>query len=229
MRSERSAMGRLLRGVGAQRRPRRRAVRIEAARWAVTRASRSKCNAAGRFAASRPWPTESRAAHPRPRPRRTNVAPGTGGAMDRLRTLVGITIFWVVLSLLGDGFATLVVPVRLSGLVDPAWAASVIGLVTFVALIAGMVVQPLGGALSDALYPRWGRRGSLAVSALLIVGALAAFGAAPGVSGVLLAFVLLTVAASLAQAVQQGFLPDRIEPRWRGRAAGAKGLADLGG
>src|SRR4051812_20831688 len=149
--------------------------------------------------------------------------------MDRLRTLVGITIFWVVLSLLGDGFSTLVVPARLTELVDPAWAATVIGLVTFLALIAGMIVQPLGGAISDAVYPRFGRRGPLAAATILIIVALGALATARGVGGVLAAFVLLAVAASLAQAAQQGFLPDRIEPRWRGRAAGAKGLADLGG
>ena len=87
---------------------------------------------------------------------------------DRLRTLVGISIFWVGLSVLGDGFASLVVPAQLAAGADPAWAATVIGGVTFVGLIAGMLTQPVAGRLSDRLYPRWGRRGLLGLRRQLL-------------------------------------------------------------
>jgi len=149
--------------------------------------------------------------------------------MDRLRTLIGISVFWFGLAMLGDGFTTLVVPVRLAGLVEPAVLATVLGLVTFVGLLAGALVQPIAGAASDALYPRWGRRGMLVVGAALVVGALGAFVGASSVVAILLAFVLLQLAAGVAQAAQQGFIPDLVASDWRGRAAGAKGLADLGG
>jgi MFS family permease len=149
--------------------------------------------------------------------------------MDRLRTLVGISIFWVALSLLGDGFTALVVPARLATTADPAWIATVIGGVTFAGLVLGMLTQPLAGRLSDVLYPRWGRRAVLVAGAGLTVVALAAFAIADGVAAVLAAFVALMVAVNVAQAAQQGFIPDRVDERWRGRAAGAKGLADLGG
>jgi len=149
--------------------------------------------------------------------------------MDRLRTLIGISVFWFGLAMLGDGFTTLVVPVRLAGIVEPAVLATVLGLVTFVGLLAGALVQPIAGAASDALYPRWGRRGMLVVGAALVVGALGAFVGASSVVAILLAFVLLQLAAGVAQAAQQGFIPDLVASDWRGRAAGAKGLADLGG
>ena len=149
--------------------------------------------------------------------------------MDRLRTLVGISIFWVGLSVLGDGFASLVVPAQLAAGADPAWAATVIGGVTFVGLIAGMLTQPVAGRLSDRLYPRWGRRGLVVAGAALSVGALALFATVHGIVATLGAFVALMIAVNVAQAAQQGFIPDRVEERWRGRASGAKGVADLGG
>jgi Na+/melibiose symporter-like transporter len=42
-------------------------------------------------------------------------------------------------------------------------------------------------------------------------------------------YVLIQVAASGAQAAQQGFLPDRVATGWRGTAAGVKLFMDLGG
>jgi MFS family permease len=149
--------------------------------------------------------------------------------MGRFRTLLGITLFWVPLSLVGDGFATLVLPVRIALEADPAWVATAIGAITFVGLIAGMLVQPVAGAISDAVYPRFGRRGPLIVGAALILAALVLFGLVGTLPGIAIAFLLLMVAANVAQAAQQGFIPDRVERGWRGRAAGAKGFADLGG
>jgi Na+/melibiose symporter-like transporter len=67
------------------------------------------------------------------------------------------------------------------------------------------------------------------VGAALIVAAVWVFALVGDVVGLLIAFVLVQVAASIAQAPLQGFIPDQVRPSWRGRAAGAKGLADVGG
>ena len=149
--------------------------------------------------------------------------------MSRARTLVGISVFWVGLSMLGDGFTTLVLPLRLTSLADPGILATVVGLITFVGIGAGLLVQPLAGALSDRFVGRSGRRAVLAAGVALIVVALAFFVAAPTLLAILLAFVLVQVAMNIAQAAQQAFIPDLIGERWRGRAAGLKGFADLGG
>jgi MFS family permease len=149
--------------------------------------------------------------------------------MGEARTLVGISIFWLALSVLTDAFATLVVPQRVALLVEPAVAATMIGLVTFGGLLAGMLVQPVAGAISDRLRPRWGRRGMLLVGCGLILLVLVAFAGLRSLAGVFVGFALLMVAASVAQAAQQGFIPDLVRRSWRGRAAGAKGLADVGG
>jgi maltose/moltooligosaccharide transporter len=145
------------------------------------------------------------------------------------RTLLGISIFWIPLSLLSDGFSSLVVPVRVSELVEPTQAATVLGVVTFAGLVAGMLIQPVAGAVSDRLYPRWGRRGPLLVAAGLIVVVLVVLAAARSVGAVLVTFTLLMLAVNIAQAAQQGFIPDRVDRGQRGRAAGLKTLFDVGG
>ena len=149
--------------------------------------------------------------------------------MRHARALLGISIFWLALSLLGDGMTTLVLPAHLLGLTDETSRATTLGLLTSVGLLAGMLVQPLAGAWSDRLRPRWGRRGPLALGALLILPMLGLFSLATSVALALLVYVLLQAAAAIAQAAQQGFIPDLVPPEWRGTAAGLKGFMDLGG
>jgi MFS family permease len=143
--------------------------------------------------------------------------------------LFGISVFWLALSLVFDGLKTLVLPARLLGMADEAHKATVLGLVVFVGLLAGALVQPVAGTVSDRLYSRWGRRGTVALGALLLLASLGLFGLARGPLTVLAAYVLVQVAASTAQAAQQGFIPDLVPVRWRGTAAGLKGFMDVGG
>ncbi len=149
--------------------------------------------------------------------------------MAPIRTLVGISVFWLGLSVLGDAFTGIVLAQRVAALAEPAALASALGLIASVGLLAGMLVQPVAGAVSDALRPRIGRGGQVLAGAILVVPALAAFAVAGDLASLAIAFVLVQVAASVAQAAQQGYLPDQVGQRWRGRAAGLKGLADLGG
>jgi hypothetical protein len=69
----------------------------------------------------------------------------------------------------------------------------------------------------------------LVIGSVVILAGLAVFGLVDSAFGVATAFLLLMLAANVAQAAQQGFIPDRVEPGRRGVAAGAKGFADVGG
>ena len=149
--------------------------------------------------------------------------------MRRLRLLLGISVFWLGLSMLSDGLTTLVLPERLLGVVGEERKGTALGLITFVGLLAAMLVQPVAGALSDRLRGRWGRRGGLALGTALTLAALALFGAGEHVVALAISFVLVVTAASIAQAAQQGFIPDLVPPERRGTAAGLKGFMDLGG
>jgi MFS family permease len=149
--------------------------------------------------------------------------------MARVRLLLGISVFWLALSMLFDGVNTLVLPRRLLGLVAENEKATALGLLSFVGLLAGMLAQPLAGAASDQLRGRWGRRGFIGGGVLLILAALTGFGAADSLGLILAGYVALQVAAAIAQAAQQGFIPDLAPSGWRGTAAGLKGFMDVGG
>ena len=61
--------------------------------------------------------------------------------MSQGRVLLGISLFWLALSMVFDGINTLVLPRHLLGQVDEASKATVLGLVSFVSVVAGMLAQ----------------------------------------------------------------------------------------
>jgi MFS family permease len=149
--------------------------------------------------------------------------------MGQARVLIGVNVFWLALSLLVDGLNTLVLPHRLLALVGEANQATVLGLITFVGLAAAAAVQPIVGIMSDRSRTRWGRRGAIGVGVLLALPSLALFGLAGGVIAALLGYLLVQLAAGVAQTGQQALLPDLIATNRRGIAAGLKGFMDVVG
>ncbi len=149
--------------------------------------------------------------------------------MLKTRDLVGISVFWLALSMLSDGISALVLPSTLMGLVAESRQATALGLISFAGLLAAMLVQPPAGAWSDRLRPRFGRRGALAAGLLLTMLALGVIGMGAGLWWVAGGYVLALAASSVAQAAQQGFLPDLVPPAQRGRASGWKMFMDLAG
>ncbi len=149
--------------------------------------------------------------------------------MQKFRLLFGVSIFWLSLSMLSDGMNTLVLPILLLGVVPESSKGTALGLISFAGLLLGMLVQPYAGAWSDRLRLRWGRRGVIGLGVLLILISLAIFGIIRGLVFIILGYTLLQVSASVAQAAQQGFIPDLIPAAFRGRASGLKSFMDIGG
>jgi MFS family permease len=147
----------------------------------------------------------------------------------RLRMMIGISIFWLGLSILFDGLNTLVLPDQLLHFADDRHRATILGFLTFIGLGIGTVAQPLAGALSDRLRPRRGRCSVITVGAALILISLVLVDAAWSLPALVSAYVMVQVAAAVAQSAQQGFIPDLVPDIQRGTAAGMKGLMDLGG
>ena len=110
---------------------------------------------------------------------------------------------WIPFSMLSDGLSSLLLPQMLLSIADPAGKSTALGLITFVGLLAGMLIQPVAGAFSDGVRPRWGRRGMIWSGILLILAALTFFGAAWGLMGVVIGFLLIQVTTSVTQAAQQ--------------------------
>ncbi len=149
--------------------------------------------------------------------------------MKTARLLFGISIFWLSLSMMGDGINSLALPNLLMGAVPAERRATVLGLLTFLGLLGAMLVQPYAGAWSDRLRRRWGRVGMIGFGVLLVMLSLGLFGASRGLVVVTLGYLFLQVSMSISQAAQQGFIPDLVPPALRGRASGLKSFMDIGG
>lgn len=147
----------------------------------------------------------------------------------KIRLLVGISILWLALSMLTDGMSTLVLPVQLSNQTEPGTQATLLGISTFIGLLAAAFIQPIAGAYSDWLKPRLGRRGFIAIGILLCLVSLSLFAVFHHLILLLAAFVMIQVSASIAQAGQQGFIPDLVDEKHRGIASGWKGFMDIAG
>src|SRR5688500_20273030 len=73
--------------------------------------------------------------------------------LKQTRLLIGISIFWLALSMLFDGINTLVLPLQISAVTNQTSQASFLGLLTFLGLIGSALIQPVAGALSELLLP----------------------------------------------------------------------------
>jgi MFS family permease len=147
----------------------------------------------------------------------------------QLRLLLGISVFWLALSVLFDGVNTLVLPLQLSEVANENNQATILGLLTFVGLLAGALIQPIAGTFSDRLHPRLGRKGFIGIGMIFSLAALMFFAAFQSLAGALLGYLAIQISASIAQAGQQGLIPDLVGEDRRGLASGMKGFMDLSG
>lgn len=147
----------------------------------------------------------------------------------QIRLLFGINVFWLALSVLFDGVNTLVLPLQLSRLNGQGNQATILGLLTFVGLLSGALIQPVAGAFSDRLRPRLGRKGFIGIGLVLSLASLFVFATFPSLIGVMAGYLGIQISASVAQAGQQGLIPDLVAAERRGIASGVKGFMDLTG
>src|SRR5215207_10337072 len=145
------------------------------------------------------------------------------------RLLFGISIFWLALSVLSDGVNTLILPLQLGMLASQNNQATLLGLLTFFGLLAGALVQPIAGAFSDRLQPLLGRKGFIGIGLILSLASLFIFAAFQSILGIMAGYLAIQVSASIAQAGQQGLIPDLVKENRRGLASGLKGFMDLTG
>jgi MFS family permease len=131
--------------------------------------------------------------------------------------------------MLFDGINTLVLPLQLSELADHKTQVTILGLLTFIGLLAGALIQPIAGAISDRLYPLLGRKGFIGIGLLLSLGSLFLFAVSQGIAAITVGYLAIQLSASVAQAGQQGLIPDLVEQDRRGLASGFKGFMDITG
>jgi MFS family permease len=147
----------------------------------------------------------------------------------QIRLLFGISVFWLALSVLFDGVNTLVLPLQVGALASQNNQATLLGLLTFVGLLAGALVQPIAGTLSDRLQPVLGRKGFIGIGLVLSLVSLYLFATSQSIFGIMAGYLAVQASASIAQAGQQGLIPDLVSENRRGLASGLKGFMDLTG
>lgn len=145
------------------------------------------------------------------------------------RLLLGISVFWLALSALFDGVNTLVLPLQLGELAGQTNQATILGLITFVGLLAGALIQPIAGTFSDRLQPAIGRKGFIGIGLALSLVSLLFFASFQSLIGAMIGYLAIQISASIAQAGQQGLIPDLVDENRRGLASGLKGFMDLTG
>jgi len=107
--------------------------------------------------------------------------------------------------------------------------STLLGLLTFVGLLAGALVQPIAGAFSDRLQSTLGRKGFIGIGLVLCLASLYLFATIQNMVGLLTGYLAIQISASIAQAGQQGLIPDLVSEDRRGLASGLKGFMDLSG
>ena len=148
---------------------------------------------------------------------------------SQIRLFLGISIFWIPLALIFDGLSVLVLPYRLTGLLGGTYRATVLGLLTFTGFLLGMLIQPIAGLASDRLRQKRGRISFIAAGALLMLLSIFLFSLSQSLVAIIIAYVSILIGANVSQAAQQGFIPDLVPTTLRGKAAGFREFADLGG
>ena len=135
------------------------------------------------------------------------------------RTLAGVSVGWVGISMVADGVPALLVPYQVAA---SGRDAAELGLVTLLAIGLAAAAQPFAGAWSD----RVGRWPAIGLGVFITSCGLALI-LSP--SALMAGTVVALVGASIVQAGYQGLLPDRVPAALRGRGAGTKGLFDVAG
>jgi MFS family permease len=134
-----------------------------------------------------------------------------------LMPFLGIVNFAIVSA--GLGFAAVLLPNQLT-LLDEANKVANLALVSSISILAGVVVQPLVGALSDRTRSRWGRRTPwMLAGGLLMAAALSGIGVLQSVVLILVLACLVQAGAAMVGAPLAAIIADRYEVNRRGLAS----------
>jgi MFS family permease len=151
----------------------------------------------------------------------------TGLRIEHLAFAFKIGLFGLGLMALWSGVNTTLLPDRVADTAPSSLQGSGVGLISLIGVGLATIVQPIVGRASDN-WPFWDRRRPFLIIGTVLIGAgLALFGGASGFFVLLAGYVLLQIAANIAQAAFQAFIPDFVERDERGLASGVKNLLSV--
>ena len=146
------------------------------------------------------------------------------GRLDYLK----ITIYGFALAALWSSLHSIVLPLRLLGMIAETEKNTYLGLLTFAGLLLAMIVQPIAGAISDRSGFKWGRRRPyILIGSLLGVLLLPGIGLFQGYIALFIIYCLLQMTSNVAQGTYQAFIPDLVPQDRKGLASGVKSLLEI--
>ena len=144
--------------------------------------------------------------------------------------LLKISVFGFAVSALWNCLHSIILPLTVLRHTGDSSKNTVLGITTFFGLVLAMFVQPAAGSMSDRSHFRWGRRRPyILMGTLMVLLSLPGIAFNRGLLIVVFAYCLIQLGGNTAQSAYQGFIPDLVILRFRGRAAGMKGLMEIFG
>jgi len=140
-----------------------------------------------------------------------------------------INIYGLGLMALWTTVNTIVLPMRIEATAPARLQGSALGLVGLVGTGIAALAQPVAGRVSDAAPLSDRRRPFILAGTVLALPGIIGFGWTSSFALLLLGYVLLQVAANVAQAAFQALIPDLVDERQRGAASGAKNALTVAG
>jgi Na+/melibiose symporter-like transporter len=160
--------------------------------------------------------------------------------------LISISLFWVAINFHWTALLIVIIPSQVEALLAQSYLHShafdsialnafitnnkavTLALVSSPGLLVALITNPLFGLLSDRTRGRWGRRRPyILLGTLLNVVGLAIMAVSPNILTMLLALCLVQLANNAAAAPFHAFLPDLVNEKQRGTAAGMMGFAQI--
>ncbi|WP_322792299.1 MFS transporter, partial [Bellilinea sp.] len=160
---------------------------------------------------------------------------------------IALNAYWLGINIASGVITPLLLPYLVLLFMPEEQKNTYLANVRVIGLTVAMLVQPLGGMLSDRSTSRFGRRrpfifgGALAnVVFLALIGATPLFigseldeffqsslGISTAYAVLLLGIVLLQISSNMAQGALQGLIPDLVPENQRGRSSGVKAVLEL--
>jgi len=143
-------------------------------------------------------------------------------------------IYFLGLSTNSQIMTPLVVPLLVQQFAGEAQKGTFYGTQRLWGLMVALLAQAFWGLLSDRSTLRWGRRRPFILLGTLVdlvfIVAIGFSAKLQGMTGYWFLFamiILLQVSSNMAQAAQQGFIPDLVPPEQRGRFSAVKALFEV--
>jgi MFS family permease len=160
--------------------------------------------------------------------------------------LISISLFWIALNFHWPALLIIIIPSQVEALLAHSYLSShtftqsglsdfiannkavTLALISSPGLLVALVSNPLFGLLSDRTPGRWGRRRPyILIGTLVNVVGLALMAVAPNIIFLMVVLCLVQVANNAAAAPFHAFLPDLVNEKQRGLAAGIMGFAQI--